>query len=463
MNGVLKSEIIADPLRGTQDEFYSRGDDCVRPTIVKGKGVYLFDDSGRKYIDVSSGPVVSNIGHGNERVIDAMSVQARELDFAYPPVTRNIPNAEFSKMLCDLAGPNFERAMFVSGGSEAIDMAIKFCRQHRYATGETQRVKIISCQPSYHGQTIGTLAVSGDTAFSEIFGDMVTFSEKIPAPLSYRADPQLSEEELAEKYARYLEEKIISIGADEVLAFIVEPVGGSSSGANAPSEHYFNRVREICTRHRVFLIYDEVMSGIGRTGKFLASHYFPKAQPDVSVVSKGLGAGYTPLGAMLTSAELVEELAQLTGFNYGHTYNANPISCAVGKAILTEITECKLIENCYEQGVYIREKLMEMAAESLIIGDIRGRGLLLAIEIVADKKTQKSLPIEINAPDSLRRIGMENGLLLYSRRSNGGVYGDNILISPPMNITKLEVDDILLKLKQTIFQYQGELEGFNFL
>jgi adenosylmethionine-8-amino-7-oxononanoate aminotransferase len=443
---------------GTQEVFYSTGGICPRPTMVKGQGIYLWDDKGNQYIDASSGPVTCNLGHANHRVLDAINKQSHQLSFSFPSTARNEPNEKLAAQLTTLAGTGFERAMFVSGGSEAVDMAIKFCRQYRFATGDLKRNKLISCQPSYHGMTLGALAVLGDPIYEEIYGEMISIGEKIPAYLYYRNGQGKTEDEYANECAVKLEEKILAMGKDTVLAFIVEPVGGSASGAIAPPESYFNEIRRICDQYGVFLIYDEVMSGIGRTGTFLTSHLWPNAKPDISVVAKGLGAGYLPLGAMLTSASLVEELSQLTGFNYAYTYNASPLACAVGSAVLDEITENNLLGNCVRLGKYLKSELKEMQQDSLIIGDIRGRGLLLGIELVACKKTRKSLPLEINAVEKIRLLGQDNGLMIYGRRSNNGKYGDNILIAPPLNITEKEIRLLIQRLKIVLKKFENELK-----
>lgn len=443
---------------GPQDVFYSNTGVSDRLTLVKGDGIYLWDDQGNRYIDASSGPVTCNIGHNNARVVEAMHKQVQQLAFSFPSSARNIPNMQLAEQLTALAGEGFERALFVSGGSEAVDMAIKFCRQYRYATGEKQRFKLITCQPSYHGMTLGTLAASGDPVFGDIFGDMITMASKIPAMFSYRRPDAVDEVQYALDCASKLEETILEQGSESVLAFIVEPVGGSASGANAPSEAYFNEIRRICDKYGVFLIYDEVMSGVGRTGTFLTSQLWPQAQPDISVIAKGLGAGYMPLGAMLAPAKLVDELANLTGFNYAHTYNGSPLACAVGSAVLDEITENNLLQNTLEMGAYLVSKLQDLQARTRTIGDIRGRGLLLGIELVASKTSKKLLPLELNATDRVKALAEAQGLLIYGRRSNNGAYGDTILIAPPLNISKTEVDTIVDKFTATIMAFEAELD-----
>jgi adenosylmethionine-8-amino-7-oxononanoate aminotransferase len=443
---------------GAQDLFYSSSDEFPRPTIIKGEGIFLWDDQGNSYLDASSGPVTCNIGYGNKNVIKAMTEQAEKLCFLFASTARNEPNLLLSNQITKLSGEGFERALFVSGGSLAVDMAIKFCRQCRYAKGETKRHKLISCQPSYHGMTLGCLSVSGDPTFSDVFSDMINMSAKINAMMNYRFADGISEHDYALQCAQELEKKIIALGDDSVLAFIVEPVGGSSSGAISPPEIYFQEVRRICDKYGVFLIYDEVMSGAGRTGTFLTHHQWSDAQPDIVVLAKGLGAGYIPLGAMLTSATLVDELASLTGFNYAHTYNANPIACAVGSAVLNEITKNKLLENTLDIGQFLQEQLTILQNDSLTIGDVRGKGLLLGIEFVACKSTKAQIPLAYQATERFKQFALEQGLLIYGRRSNNGNYGEYVMIAPPLNITIKEASLLIVRLSLAINDFENWLK-----
>ena len=443
---------------GAQDLFYSHSDEFPRPTIIKGEGVFLWDEQGQSYLDASSGPVTCNIGHGNKRVLSAMTEQAEKLCFSFTSTARNQPNLLLSKQLTELAGDGFERALFVSGGSLAVDMAIKFCRQYRYAKGETKRHQLISCQPSYHGMTLGCLAVSGDPTFNDVFSGMINISSKIQSMMNYRFAGDVSEHDYALQCAQALESKIIALGDESVLAFIVEPVGGSSSGAISPPELYFKEVRRICNKYGVFLIYDEVMSGLGRTGTFLTHHQWSDAQPDLVVVAKGLGAGYIPLGAMLTSASLVDELAELTGFNYAHTYNANPLACAVGSAVLTEIIDNNLLENTINIGRFLQDQLKLLQSKSLTIGDVRGKGLLLAIEFVACKSTKTQIPLHYQATEKFKQFAAKQGLLIYGRRSNNGLYGEYVMIAPPLNISRKEAELLIKRLSLTVIDFESWLK-----
>lgn len=434
----------------SMDVFAKRSDAYELPKIVRGEGIYLWDERGNRFIDASSGPVVSNIGHGREEVAKALYRQAKTVDFAYPRVARHQPNIELATRLSELAGPGYERVYFSSGGSEAVETAIKFLRQLAVANGDATRTEVVSCMPSYHGGTMGALSVSGDLMQSDFTDGFIKTSLKVPAPFSYRVPDGLSAEDYANRCCDELESTILEAGPKNVLAFIIEPVGGLATGCNTPPVSYFNRVREITSRFGIFLIYDEVLCGMGRTGTFLASHKFPKAQADVVVLAKGLAAGYSPLGATLFSAQMVNTLAAKTGFNLMHTYAANPISCAAGLAVLDIYEAEGLLERVQDIGKYLRQELEKLKSASIIVGDIRGDGLLYAVELVANRASKCRFPSTSNPGNDVRNAGLENGLLIYARRTSGGVFGDWFMISPPLTITRDEVDDLIARLAMTL-------------
>ncbi len=442
-------------LGGAQDVFYARSNTVPLPMIVRAEGVRMWDDQGNEYIDVSSGPVVSNIGHGNARVADAMAAQAKQLDFAYSRVSRHQPNFDLTSRIAALAGPGYERVCLASGGSEAVEIALKFLRQYAVATGRPEKRKIITLMPSYHGGTIATLAITGDEALDPFIDGFAIPSERIPAPMQYRVPQGHTPETWRMACADALEAKILELSAENVLAFVVEPVGGLATGAMPLAEDYAERVREICTRHGVYLVYDEVMCGAGRTGRFLASHAWRNAHADVVVLAKGLAAGYAPLGAVLVSADMVDHLSTLTGFNFSHTYNANPITCATGLAVLDEYARFNLIEAAAERGASLRARLEKLAETRPSIGDIRGSGLLMAIELVADRATKTPYSGGFLPTEQVRIIGLRHGLIIYSRRTANGRYGDWFIVAPPLTITEEECAELVARLDATL----GELEA----
>ena len=456
---------ILPPAGGPQDVFFNRNRKVKvpLPLIERAAGIHMWGSDGTRYIDVSSGPIVSNIGHGVTSVGDAMARQVREMDFAYPRVARNQPNMDLTERVAQLAGPGFERVCFASGGSEAIEIAIKFLRQYAIANCQPARRHVITCMPSYHGGTLGALSWSGDDDIVEFLDGMIDVSPKIPAPVSYR----LPENHTVESYARHcadaLRQTIKELGAENVLAFMIEPVGGVATGCNVPHESFFREIRKICTENGVYLIFDEVMSGTGRTGTFLAAHHWPNDLPDIAVLAKGLGSGYVPLGAMLAPAAMVDALSGITGFDYTHTYTANPVTCAAGLAVLNYTTENNLMDNATEMGAYLRGQLEWLKETCRLVGDVRGLGLLMSVELVSDPEEKTSLPAETEAADRIRVHGLKNGLIIYSRRTSSGRFGDWFIVAPPLTVTKDECDEIIQRLSATLKGLEEDLVSLGHL
>jgi adenosylmethionine-8-amino-7-oxononanoate aminotransferase len=455
----LPPSAVHPEMGGGQDVFYPWAVTVPRPLITKAKGIHLWDNQGREYIDLSSGPVVSNIGHGNEVVADVMSRQARTVDFASSRHARNEPNMDLAARIAELAGPGFERVCFSSGGSEAVECAIKFLRQYAVSTGQPKRRKLITCNPSYHGATMATLAMSGDDELAPFLDGMVERSLKVPSPATYRLPPNHTEATYARHCADALEACIAEAGADNILGFFIEPVGGLATGCNVPPPDYFTRVREICTRYGIALVFDEVLCGTGRTGKFLAAHNWPDALPDIVVLAKGLGSGYTPLGATLIPARMADQLAAGPGFAFFHTYSANPISCATAMAVLDEYERLDVIRHAEVMGRYLREQLEGLKTTSAVVGDIRGLGLLMALEVVTDKVSKAVFPPEVPAVDLLKLAGLRNGLLIYGRRTAKGRNGDWIMVSPPMIITRAECDELMRRLTAALRDFEADAEA----
>ena len=429
-----------------------------RPRIRRSEGIWFEDEAGRRTIDVSSGPVASNLGHGNKRVLAAMQAQAELAPFATPSQFESAANLALAEKLAALCGPGLDRAFLTSGGSEANETAMRFCRQHAVWRGEVGRWKVISRMPSYHGNTFGALAITGDPAAHALFGPMMVRMPKVPAPWTYRVPEGHTAESYAAECADALERTIVAEGADTVLAFIMEPVGGLATGALVAPDAYYRAVRDICTRHGILLIYDEVMSGAGRTGRFLAADHWPSARPDIVVLAKGVSAGYAPLGVVMVPEAMVEDLAGAGGFSAGFTYFANPLACAVGAAVLDELVARDLIANAAVQGVRMRARLDEIAVSGPASWATCAAVVCLqAIEIVADKEEKRSLPPALNAPERLKAIGLQHGLSLYGRRTAGGQFGEWLMISPPLIVTQDEVDEIAERLAAVLGEYETEL------
>jgi adenosylmethionine-8-amino-7-oxononanoate aminotransferase len=442
---------------GTQDVFYSRASVVKLPVVTRASGLRLWDEDGREYLDASCGPMVSTLGHGNERVIEAMAHQARQLDYAFSLVARNRPNAELAERLARLAGTGFERVSFTSGGSEAMDRALQFARQFAVATGQSSRHAIVTLEPSYHGATIATAAISGDQTRSPFFRDFATVSSTVPAPMPYRRPPGVSVAADEAASAAALERKIEELGPERVLAFVIEPVGGISRGATVPSDDYLRSIRATCTKHGVLLIFDEIITGVGRTGSFFAMSRWPDAKPDIVVIAKALGAGYAPIGAMLAPAAMADRLAELTGFESVYSYNASPIACAAALAVLDEIDDRRLLDNARLRSVQLEAGLRALIGQFSTVGDVRGCGLFWAVELVRDRATKEILPQEFRPTEKIRNHALAHGLMVYARLTSQGRYGHWFTIAPPLTTTEAECADILGRLAQALAGFEREL------
>ncbi|MBA8837701.1 aspartate aminotransferase family protein [Ochrobactrum sp. RH2CCR150] len=428
-----------------------------RPLVDRAEGIYIWDQDGRRVIDGSSGAMVVNIGHGNRNVLDAMKEQMDRVTFAYRLHFENEPAEDLAHMAAERMPEGLDKIFFVSGGSEAVESCIKLARQWAVATGQGTRWKVISRFPSYHGGTLGALAVTGYAALSEPFAPIMREMPKVPAPTAYLDRDNLTMEQRGQKYADMLEEKIQEEGPESVLAFIMEPIGGASTGALVAPDSYYPRIREICDRYGILLIHDEVMSGAGRTGKFLGGDHW-NCKPDLIALSKGFASGYCPLGAMAAPGRIVQPVLDAGGFLHGFTYAGNPLACAAGKAVLQEIDRLDLVGNAARMGDALKGELEGLAKRFPFIGDVRGKGLLLAAEFVSDPDTMKPLPKELNAHQRMVDLAYERGLIIYSRRTRGGVEGDHFLVCPPMIVSREQVGEITAILGDTLEVLARELK-----
>ncbi|MDR3518157.1 MAG: aspartate aminotransferase family protein [Azospirillaceae bacterium] len=427
-----------------------------RPLAERAEGIYIWDENGRKVIDGSSGAMVVNIGHSNRTVLDAMKRQMDKATFAYRLHFENQPAEDLARRLVGYMPEGLDKVFFVSGGSEAVESCLKLARQWALATRQDSRWKVISRFPSYHGSTLGALAVTGYDALKRPFLPMIKDMPRIKAPTAYLDRDNLSMEERGVRYADMLEEKILEEGPESVLGFIMEPIGGASTGALVAPDSYFPRIREICDKYGILLIHDEVMSGAGRTGKYLGGDHW-RCRPDIIALSKGLGAGYCPLGAMLAPSRLVQPVLDAGGFAHGYTYAGNPLACAAGLAVLDVIERQDLLANATHIGTLLRTELEGLAERYPFIGDVRGKGLLLAAEFVSDRETMAPLPRHFEAYQRVVDIAYDRGLIIYSRRTRGGVEGDHFLVCPPMITTAEQVAEIVTILDATLEQLAGEI------
>ena len=428
------------------------------PVIARAKGLHIWDTTGKRYIDVTSGPIAVNIGHGNEQVLAAMRAQSAQFCFAYPSNFESERSTELSHRLAALAGPGFECAFYVSSGSEAVEKCLQFARRAAMARGERARYKVISRNPSYHGSTRATMALSADPGYAPYLEGYPP-GIHVPSPSSYRPPAGTGAAAYAMQCAEALRARIIECGTDSVLAFIMEPVMGFCGGADSAPPEYYRRVREICDEFGVLLVYDEIVSGAGRTGTFLAAHRWPAARPDLVILAKGLGGGYTPLAAFLAPLKLVDAVAGAGGFHVGHTHKAHPLACAVGLAVLDVTIGDKLIDNAARVGEYLRARLRAIQQRNPLVGDVRGLGMLNAIEIVADRDSARMLPRELDVVGRIQAIARGQGLLIYGRRTHAGRFGDWIMVSPPLIATPADIDEIVDGLERCLDRYRQELAG----
>ena len=427
-----------------------------RPELDRAEGIYLWDTSGKRYLDGSSGAMVSNIGHSNPAVLSAMRAQMDKSTFGYRLHFQAASAEVLAEKTANLAPAGLEKVFFVSGGSEAVESAIKLARQYALTQNEAQRWKIISRFPSYHGCTLGALALTGYAPMTAPFDPMMQSMPKIQTPRAYLDGLDPNDPATGRHYADMLEEQILREGPETVLAFIVEPIGGASTGALVPPVGYMERIRQICDQYGVLLIHDEVMTGGGRTGQFFGGDHW-QAVPDIITISKGFGGGYVPLGAMIARDDMVEAVLDRGGFVHGFTYAGNPLACAAGLAVIDEIERHDLTGNAARMGEALKSRLSELMIRYPFIGDVRGKGLLLAFELVSDRASMAPLPKELNAFNRLVDIAYDKGLIIYSRRTRGGYEGDHFLVCPPMIITQEGIDEIMTGLTAALDQFATEV------
>jgi len=422
------------------------------PTVARGKGVYLYDTDGKDYFDGSGGAAVSCLGHGDADVIAAAQQQLDAIAYAHTSFFTSEPAERLADQLIQHAPAGMSRVYFVSGGSEAVEAALKLSRQYFVEIGQPQRKHVISRRQSYHGNTLGALAAGGNQWRRQQFEPLMMSTTHIAPCYAYR-DQRLDETEVEYglRVADELEAAILTLGADRVMAFIAEPVVGATLGAVPAVPGYFKRVREICDRYGVLLILDEVMCGMGRTGSLFASEQ-EGIEPDITLIAKGLGAGYQPIGAMLCTQALYEAIEQGSGmFQHGHTYLAHPTACAAASVVVTKLAEGGLIDRCQQLGQELDAKLKNAFADHPHVGDIRGRGLFRGLEIVADRETKAAFDPSLGIHKVIKRACFEAGLICYPMGGTiDGQHGDHILLAPPFIMQSSDVDELVERLSAAL-------------
>lgn len=433
-------------------------------SAVRGEGVYVWDSEGKRYLDFSGSAAVNFIGHGVPEISAAMAEQATHLEFAHTSQFTTPVAEAYAQKLLDFAGENFRdgAVYFTSGGSESIETALKLARQYQVEIGQPKRFQILSRSQSYHGSTLGALGVSGNKRRREMYLPMVREFAHVGIPYCYRCNYDCTDgcRNCGQEYAAELE-RAIKGSPGEAAAFIFEPVSGATLGAVVPPPGYLQSVAEVCRKSGVLLVADEVMTGMGRTGRnFAVDHY--NVAPDILVTAKGLSSGYAPLGAVIATKKVVDAIADGSGsFLHGFTYNAHPVSLAAGRAVLRYLQERKLVqaadskrnESAASEVGRALGKLFNLEA----VGDVRGIGLLWAVEFGADKKTKMPFAPELNFAGKVGQAAARRGLLVYPMQGSvDGTSGDHLLIAPPAIITKDQIEWAVAELRDAIDEVAGQ-------
>lgn len=415
------------------------------PVAVGGRGVELFDAEGRAYIDASGGAAVSCLGHGHPDVLAAMHAQIDRLAYAHTAFFTSQPAEELADLLVESAPAGLSHVYLVSGGSEAIEAALKMARQFFVEKGEPQRRHIIARRQSYHGNTLGALAAGGNEWRRAQFKPLLIETHHIDPCYAYRLrEPGETDADYAARAAQQLEDKILELGADQVIAYLAETVVGATAGAVPPVADYFKRIRAICDRYGVLLILDEVMCGMGRCGTLHACEQEGVA-PDLMTLAKGLGGGYQPIGAVLLSGKIYDAFASGSGFfQHGHTYMGHPTAAAAAVAVQQVIRRDGLLENVVAMGDALDRKLTERLGNHHHVGDIRGRGLFRGVEFVADRASKRPFDPAARLHARIKAEAMARGLMVYPMGGTiDGRHGDHVLIAPPFIVESGDIDRIV--------------------
>nr|WP_175798375.1 aspartate aminotransferase family protein [Burkholderia anthina] len=431
---------------------FHRAPRATLPVAVAGDGIEIVDSTGKRYIDACGGAAVSCLGHSNQRVIDAIKRQAQQLPYAHTSFFTTEVAEELADRLVDAAPAGLEHVYFVSGGSEAIEAALKLARQYFVEKGEPSRRHFIARRQSYHGNTLGALAIGGNAWRREPFLPLLIEAHHVSPCYAYR--DQLAgetDEAYAQRLADELEQKIVELGAENVAAFVAETVVGATAGAVPPVRTYLKKIRAVCDKYGVLLILDEIMSGMGRTGYLFACDEDGVA-PDLLTIAKGLGAGYQPIGATLVSDRIYRTIVDGSGFfQHGHTYLGHATACAAALEVQRVIAEDKLLDNVKARGEQLRASLREHYGAHPHVGDVRGRGLFVGVELVRDRDTKATFDPASKLHAAVKREAMQRGLMVYPMGGTiDGVHGDHILIAPPFICTAQQIDTIVERLSGAI-------------
>lgn len=425
------------------------------PTIAGGDGIFLMDDAGNRYLDGSGGAAVACLGHSNQQVIAAVKAQLDKIAFAHSGTFTNEAAEELAEYLTDRAPEGISRAYLVSGGSEAIEASMKLVRQYHVGRGEPNRVYYIARWRSYHGNTLGALALGGNLMRRKPYEDILPSKVSHIAPcFAYRHQMAgESDEDYGLRSARYLEEEILRIGPERVAAFYAETVVGATCGAVAPAPGYFREIRRICDQYGVLLVLDEVMCGMGRTGTLFACEQ-DRVVPDMIAVAKALGGGYQPIGGLLVQDHIVEVIRNTYGlFQHGHTYMGHAAAAAAALEVQKVIQRENLLPQVQARGDYLQAVLQERFGDHPHVGDIRGRGLFVGVELVQDRDSKSTFEPADRLHERVKQCAFDNGLLIYPTGGTAdGTRGDHILLAPPYIISEPQIDELADKLALSVDQ-----------
>lgn len=422
------------------------------PTAVRGSGCYLYDETGKEYLDASGGAAVSCLGHGDQALIDAVKAQLDSLAYAHTGFFTSEPAEKLADILIAHAPEGLDRVYLVSGGSEAMEAALKLARQYFVEKGEPNRGRVIARKQSYHGNTMGALSAGGNAWRRAQFGPLLIDMSHIDPCYEYRLRKEgESLDDYGIRAANLLEEELLRVGPETVMAFAAEPVVGATAGALTAPPTYFKRIREICDKYGILLILDEVMCGMGRTGSLFACDQ-EGISPDVLCIAKGLGSGYQPIGAMLCSAKIYAAIENGSGFfQHGHTYLGHPTAAAAGVAVVSSMLERDLISQVRTQGDKLMAALQAAFGQHPNVGDIRGRGLFQGIELVENRDTKAPFAASRKIAAKIKAAAFEAGLICYPMSGTiDGQNGDHVLLAPPFIISDTQIDELVSKLSGAI-------------
>ncbi|RME76455.1 MAG: aminotransferase class III-fold pyridoxal phosphate-dependent enzyme [Chloroflexi bacterium] len=428
-----------------------------RPMISHSEGIYLFDTQGRRYIDASGGPIVVNVGHGVEEIVQTMAEQARQAAYVHATMFTSEPIEAYSAALAEIVPLDNPRFFFLASGSEAVETAVKFARQVQVDRGEPGRYRVIARWHSYHGTTLGALAVSGRPGLRQLFQPMMADMPHIPPPYCYRCPFGAKYPACGLACAHALEEAVKINGRETVAAFIAEPVSGASLAAAVPPNEYWPLVRQICDHYGLLLIADEVMTGFGRTGRWFGMHHWG-VQPDVVTMAKGAGGGYFPLSITAVKTADVQTIRTARGdFVHGGTFSHHAVAAATGLAVLKYLQKHNLVDAARRQGEKLGQKLHAALGDHPHVGDIRGRGLMWGLEFVADRDGKTPFPAARGVAKKIGDAAFERGLIVYPSSGNAdGVNGDQVMVAPPFIVTDDQLDEIVGLLVEAVSAVIGD-------